>query len=369
MIYPLLPIFLTTVLSAGPGFLGVIEGFAESTASLMKLASGWLSDRVKARKPLVFIGYGLSTATRPLIALAVWPWHVLVARGMDRVGKGVRTSPRDALISESAAPEGLGAAFGVQRAMDNAGAIIGPLVAFAILWVRPEGYRLVFWLALIPGILALTTILFGVKDTPSEKIAAQSAQSSGKPKQPISREFKGYLVAIVVFTLGNSSDVFLLLRARELGVMDALLPILWMALHIVKASGSVLGGQLSDRLGRKRIIIAGWLIYVLVYLGFGFASLEWHAWALFLVYGLYFCLTEAPERALVKELAGKEVGLGTAFGAYHLAVGLSALPASLAFGFIWERMGAHVAFSMGAALAAVAVILFAALVKETHPTK
>ena len=356
MIYPLLPVFLTTTLGASAGSLGVIEGAAETTAALLKLASGWWSDKVRRRKPLIVAGYGIASAVRPLIAIAQSATHVLAIRLADRVGKGIRGAPRDALIADSVDPSVRGKAFGIQRASDHAGAVVGPLIAFAVLtwWHTP--LRTVFWLAAIPGAIAVAIAVFLVREKPHATVSKGGA--SIDPSVPLPRRFWGALAAITLFTLGNSTDAFLLLRATELGVPVAMAPILWAMLHLVKSSTSTPGGVLSDRIGRKHAIIGGWMIYAAVYLLFARATEAWHAWALFAVYGIYFGLAEGPERALVADVVpgGKR---GTAYGWYNLAIGIAALPASVVFGIIWDRAGSGAAFTFGAIVAALAAMALA----------
>ena len=353
MIYPLLPVFLTTVLGANASFIGAIEGAAETTAALLKLASGWWSDRVRKRKPLVFWGYAIASAMRPLVAIATSAVQVLGIRVADRVGKGIRNAPRDALIAESVDPSIRGRAFGFQRAADNAGGVVGPLIAFAVLTWKFAELRTVFWLAAIPGALAVLVVAFGVRDIPRD------AQAPAKPgldlSLPLGARFWRVLTVIFVFTLGNSTDAFLLLRANQLGVPVALAPILWAVLHLVKTASNTPGGALSDRIGRRPTLIAGWTLYAAVYLGFGLANTAWQAWALFGVYGLFFGLTEGSERALMADLVAPE-RRGTAYGWYNLAIGIGALPASLMFGFVWDRFGPATAFLMGATLALIAAV-------------
>ena len=353
MIYPLLPVFLTTVLGANASFIGTIEGAAETTASLLKLASGWWSDRVQKRKPLVFAGYAIASFMRPLVAIASSAMQVLAIRVADRVGKGIRNAPRDALIAESVDPSIRGRAFGFQRSADHMGAVLGPLIAFAVLTWHLADLRTVFWLAAIPGVIAVFVVGFGVRDIPRDPALG----TTGAPdlKQPLGAQFWRVLAVIFVFTLGNSTDAFLLLRASQLGVPVALAPILWAALHVVKASSSVPGGALSDRVGRRATLIAGWLLYAAVYFGFARATSAWHAWALFGVYGIFFGLTEGSERALVADLVPGDKR-GTAFGWYNLSIGLGALPASIVFGMVWDRAGSGAAFSMGATFALLAAI-------------
>ena len=353
MIYPLLPVFLTATLGASAGMLGAIEGAAETTASLLKLASGWWSDRVRRRKPLVVLGYTLASLARPLIAVAQTATQVLAIRLTDRVGKGIRNSPRDALIADSVDPAVRGRAFGFHRAADHAGGVIGPLLAFALLQWLMLDVRTVFWIALVPGALAVFTVIVFVREVARPGPPAVVASVPGMPGGRLPASFWKYLAAVLLFTLGNSTDAFLLLRANQLGVPVALTPILWAVLHVVKSSTSTHGGMLSDRIGRRPALIAGWLLYALVYVGFAFAAVQWHAWALFIVYGFYFALTEGPERALVADLV-PIARRGTAFGWFHLTIGLGMLPASLLFGWIWDAHGSATAFLVGAALAVTA---------------
>ena len=353
MIYPLLPIFLTTVLGANASFIGAIEGAAETTAALLKLASGWWSDRMAKRKPIVVLGYGIASLMRPLVAIAQSASQVLLIRVADRVGKGIRGAPRDALIAESVHPSIRGRAFGFQRAADHAGGVLGPLIAFVVLTWHWAEIRTVFWLAAIPGVLSVVVLIAFARDIPRPA----TATPTGAPdlSQPLGAAFWRVLTVIFLFTLGNSTDAFLLLRAAQLGVPVALAPILWAALHVVKSASSTPGGALSDRIGRRPTLIAGWLLYALVYIGFAVAGAAWQAWALFGVYGLFFGLTEGSERALVADLVGPQ-RRGTAFGWYNLAIGLGALPASVLFGYVWDHSGASAAFLMGATFAGVAAL-------------
>jgi MFS family permease len=382
MIYPLLPIFLQVVIGASASSVGMIEGAAESTAALLKLASGWWSDRVRRRKPLVVAGYALASVVRPLVAAATSPLQVLLVRLVDRVGKGIRSSPRDALLAESVHPSVRGRAFGFHRAADHAGAVVGPLVAFALLELGHLQMRTVFWLAAVPAAGAMLVLVVFVREgRAGAGTAVANAEAVGAPPREqhddsppppphhsdapsvgsaaSRRAFPTFLAAVTLFTLGNSSDAFLLLRARQLGVPVALVPVLWSAFHVVKSASSTPGGALSDRFGRKPLIVAGWVLYAVVYFAFGRAEAAWQAWALFGVYGLFFGLTEGTEKAFVVDLVPRE-RVGTAFGWYYLAIGLAALPASLWFGLVWDRIGPPAAFTLGAflALAAAGVLGF-----------
>jgi len=355
MIYPFLPVFLRSTLGASAGFIGAIEGAAESTASLLKLGSGWWSDRVRRRKPLVVFGYGLAAIMRPLVALAQSAGHVMVIRVSDRVGKGIRTSPRDAMIADSVPASQRGRAFGFHRASDHAGAVFGPLIAYALVEGLRMPLRTVFLLAAVPGTIALVIAIVGVKEPP-----VAPPRPEPRATRPLDRRmggrFWGFLGAILLFTLGNSTDAFLLLRASDLGVPTAALPILWAYLHVVKSASSVPGGMLSDRIGRKPALLAGWVVFAVAYAGFASATTAWHVWALFAVYGLFFGLTEGAQRALVADMVVPEKR-GTAFGWFHLAVGLGALPASVLFGLIWDRVGPHAAFLTGGSLAIAAAVV------------
>ncbi|MGA7826568.1 MAG: MFS transporter [Geobacteraceae bacterium] len=358
MIYPLLPVFLTTVLGAGPAVLGVIEGIAESTASLLKLASGIVSDRVSDRKRLVLAGYGISSFARPFIAAATGPLAVLGIRFADRVGKGIRTSPRDALIADSVEPSIRGKAFGFHRSMDHAGAIAGPLLASALLAFVVSDMRTVFWLAAIPGILAVALIFFKVKE-----VARRRGPSNGTflGLFPHGR-LRAYIIILFIFTLGNSSDAFLLLQAGRLGVTPVMIPLLWAFFHVVKMFSTMPFGALSDRIGRRKIIIAGWGVYALTYVGFGYATSEIHVWLLFTLYGLFYGLTEGTEKALLVDISHSEER-GSAFGWYNFSIGIGALPASLLFGLIWQVAGSKAAFAFGAGMASLAALLLLLFIK------
>lgn len=367
MIYPLLPAFLTTMLGASASFVGVIEGAAESTAALLKLASGWWSDRVRRRKPLVLAGYLIASVMRPLVALARSASQVLAIRVSDRVGKGIRNSPRDALIADSIDPAIRGRAFGFHRAGDNAGAVLGPLLAFALLSWRHVNLRTVFWWSAVPGALAVVTVIVGVRDRPKRQpVGDISRQPALSLSVPLGRRFWAVLGVILLFTLGNSTDAFLLLRAQQLGVPIALAPILWAWLNIVKTASNVPGGVLSDRLGRKPLLMSGWLLYAAVYFAFGRASAGWQAWLLFGIYGVFFGLTEGTERALVADLVPL-ARRGTAYGWYNLTIGIGALPASVIFGEIWDHSSSRAAFDFGAAMALAAALGIALIRVAARP--
>jgi len=349
MIFPLLPVFVAS-LGAAPAFLGLVEGVAEATSSFLKLASGYAGDRAGAKKPMVLFGYSIAALVRPLMGFALAPWHVLAVRVTDRVGKGIRTSPRDALISNSVPSEEAGRAFGFHRAMDHAGAVVGPLVATALLSLGWD-LRSVFWLALVPGVLSLFCVM-----TVREVVAVPEAapqpvtESVTSVASPLSSSYRRYLAILALFCLGSSSDAFLLLRASEVGVSVTLLPLLWTLFHISKVISSALGGGWSDRYARVNVILAGWGIYAVTYLGFGLASEPWQVWLLFVIYGTHYGLTEPAEKALVKDLAPANAQ-GKAFGMYNFVIGICAIPAGLLTGFLWQGFGPLVALGVGSFIA------------------
>lgn len=360
IIYPLLPTFLAISLGATPFAIGLIEGFAESVASILKLFAGYLSDKFGNRKLPVFLGYSLAAITRPILAFVTsWP-QVLVVRMADRTGKGIRGAPRDALIARSVAPENRGLAFGFNRAADNLGAVIGPVLAFILLSylaADPDNptaneYQSVFLFASIPVVIGLFVIVFFVREEKGGAEPAESLPISFSLSQ-FADNFKRLLFVIALFTLSNSTDAFLLLRAEQSGIPPAMLPLLWMVLHFSKVFSSLVGGHLSDKFGRRSLIITGWVVYASVYIGFAFVDSAWQAWALFIIYGLYFGLTEGVEKALVADLVEDEKR-GTAFGYYNLAYGITVLPASLLFGFLWDQFGASTAFIVSSAISVTA---------------
>ena len=365
IIYPLLPAFLALTLGASPFAIGLIEGFAESVAAFLKLFSGYLSDKFDSRKFPVFFGYALASVVRPLLAFATSWQQVLFVRLTDRVGKGIRGAPRDAILAASVAPEKRGLAFGFNRAADHLGAVFGPVCASVLLYFMAENpaqpsaneYSRVFLFASIPVALGLFVIVFFVKEPPHEVPVGSGAITPIRLSlKEFDGNFKRFLIVIAVFTLSNSTDAFLLLRAVQSGIKPAVLPLLWMVLHISKVLFSLIGGDLSDRLGRKTMIFAGWIVYALVYAGFAFVNSEWQAWVLFIIYGVYFGLTEGVEKALVADLVSPEKR-GTAYGFYNLAFSITVLPASVLFGLFWDRLGATPAFLISASISLCAAVL------------
>ncbi|MCZ7533044.1 MAG: MFS transporter [Acidimicrobiia bacterium] len=355
MIYPLIPVFLTTVLGAGALALGVIEGIAESTSSILKIVSGWWSDSVKRRKPFIFAGYGIAGAVRPLIAFATsWPMVVGI-RFVDRVGKGIRTAPRDALIADVTPVESRGAAYGVHRSLDHFGAVLGPIVAAILLGIG-FGLRIVFLLAMIPAIIVIFVVARLVKEPDPAETITSSGRSVFSRGSELGSGYWALMAAVVVFTLGNSADAFLLLRLSDAGVSAVWIAVLWSLFSLVKMGSNLIGGRLSDRSGPKQLVLVGWVFYAAIYLGMGFATSTPVLVALFLGYGLYFGVTEPVERAWVAGLAPADLR-GSAFGYYNGAIGIGALPASVAFGGIWAAFGPRAAFTFGAVMAGFAVLI------------
>jgi len=354
-LFPLLPLFVTAVLGGGMQALGLIEGAADALSALVKVLAGRLSDR-GPRRLLVVGGYGLPALARAGIAAALAPAHLLAARLVDRLGKGIRSGPRDALLADAVPKGEVGRAFGVQRSMDHLGAALGPLLASALLWALaglPEERRLrwVFAVAAGLGLLAPLLLLVKLRD-PRDATPTPTPIPPSIPT-PLSPSFRRYLGAVFLFALGNSSDAFLLARAGQLGFGPAALPLLWCAHHLVKTLAGAPGGALSDRVPRRLVVAGGWIAYALAYLGFAFATARWQVVALFLFYGLYHGLAEAAERALVADLAGPGLR-GRAFGWYHGAAGIAALPAGLLTGWLWTAHGPALALGTCAAFAAAA---------------
>ena len=362
-VYPLLPVFITQVLGGPPVALGIVEGAADATSSVLKVVSGRWSDRIGARKPIVVLGYTLSSLVRPFIAITSTWAHVFLIRVADRVGKGLRGAPRDAMLAALASPGERGRVFGYHWAMDHAGAAVGPLLATVFLYFAPDNYRLLFALTIIPGALAVFTLLrvpeqAPIRTRPLEPLAPL------KPLEPLPKPLKKYLLILSVFTLGNSSDAFLLLQLSQSGVPLMGLTALWSAQHAIKALLTMRGGILSDRLGRRALIISGWIIYAIVYAGFAFSQTVFALVGWFLFYSIYAAAVEGSEKALVTDLTPDSLR-ATAFG-WHAAVqGFGALAAGVFFGLLWQFFGAPVAFLTGASLALVAA-LFLGLAHDIH---
>ena len=373
MLLNLIPFFLANILGVRTSVIGLIEGVAETTASLLKIFFGALSDRFGKRKPFTVVGYALSALTKPFLYFAsAWGW-VLGVRVADRIGKGIRTAPRDALIADSIDNTQRGLAFGLHRASDTLGAFLGLGIATLIVWrtqaqtslLTLDTFKLVVLVSIIPGVLGVLVLALGAVDVTTTSKGVEREHLSLKDMDP---RFKYFLFVLVLFTLGNSSDAFILLRGQERGL--SLLMVMGMSLTF-NAIYTVFAGPLgawSDRVGRRRLILIGWLAYGLVYLGFAFSQTGWQVWALYALYGLYYAAAEGAAKALVADLVPTEQR-GTAYGLFNAAIGLTVLPASLIAGLLWQGVGAWTGFGasapffFGALMALLAGILFARLIK------
>jgi MFS family permease len=360
MVYPLVPIFLTGVLGATKTTVGVIEGVAEATASLLKVFSGWLSDRLGRRKLLMAAGYGISVVSRPVMAGASSPIEVLAARFIDRLGKGVRTAPRDAIIADSTEASRLGAAFGFHRAMDTVGAILGPAAAFAILYFLPGRLRTVFLVAAIPGAIAVALIILLVREKRRAPGAAPAVGAALPPTLAMPSfdgPFRRYMLAMAIFSLGNFADAFMVLMAQAMGVRVALIPVIYLIFNVVYAFSSAPMGALADAIGIRNMVVAGFVFYSAIFAGLAAATAPFHMWMLFPLYGLYKGMSEGSQRAYLASIAPRD-RLGTAFGAYHTVSGVMLLPASIIAGLLWDSAGPHAAFAFGGAASATAALIF-----------
>lgn len=352
MVYPVIPLFLTGTLNTPVVAVGLIEGVAESTASIFKLIGGVLSDRVRRRLPFAFAGYGLAAIAKPALAAAtVWPM-ALAARFVDRSGKGIRNAPRDALIAASSKPESLGRAFGLHRAMDTAGAITGPLIAIGLLAILDENYRPIFLIAFIPGVLSVLALL-GVREIRHAR--TPSGRDSFLFLRGYDSRFLAFLAISLLFAAGNSSDAFLILRADNLGLGATAVVLAYVVYNVTYAGLSYPGGALSDRIGRRPILIAGFLVFALVYAGFAAVTDDWMIWPLFAVYGGYIALTEGVSRAYVADLVPDE-RRASAMGLYSASIGATLLVASLIGGALWDFVGPSATFVFGAATALAAAL-------------
>ncbi len=360
MMLPLFPIFTVQVLGAAPAVLGLIEGLAESAASLLKVFSGWWSDRIGKRKPLIVGGYWLSTVAKPFLALASTWAHALGVRFMDRVGKGIRTSPRDALLADSCAPNIRGKAFGFHRALDTIGAILGP--AFAFLLLLFLGFRDIFLLASIPAIIAVVVLVFFAREV-RRKRAPKLSFKAGLGS--LSSSFRRYLAVVTLFSLGNLSWAFLILRASELGLGTGQVVLLYMLFNVVYALVSLPAGMLSDRIGRRPVIASGYCIFGFTSVGLALATSAWQALPLFAFYGVFMGLVVGVQRAYVADLITPRLW-GTAMGAFHTATGLALFPASVIAGVLWQFIGSWAAFAFAAVLSFVAALLMITALKPPH---
>jgi MFS family permease len=351
MIYPLIPAFLLS-LGASKEVIGLIEGIAEGTANLLRIVSGRWSDKVGKRKVFIFLGYGLSAVSKPFLFLAQ-TWHaVLAVRFSDRVGKAVRTPPRDALISTSVDGKSKGRAFGLQRAMDRLGAVGGPLLALLVLHFSHGNVRLVFLLSFIPAVMALPFIGLA-------RETAREAKTATKKSGLLGAGFIIFTVAAVVFTLGNSSNMFLIVKARDAGLPLELIPAIWIVYNVVCAASSPFFGSLSDKVGRAPVIIASFIYYSFIYVLFGLSNSLWQIWALFAAYGIYYGLSEGIFRAYIADLVEPDYR-ATAYGIFNTGSGLALIPASVLFGVVWDNVGSQWAFFMSAGFSMIGFLIFLA---------
>ncbi len=353
MVFTLLPFFMVNVLGLEMALVGLIEGAAEATASLLKVFSGWFSDKINRRKPFAVLGYSISAIVKPIFGLATLPFHILAIRIIDRVGKGIRTSPRDALIANSIQPGFRGKAFGLHRSMDTIGAVIGPLLAFLlfpIIW-----YRGVFFASIIPGLLAVILLTFLVKEKKNPKITKKVSSITTEFKS-LPKDFKIYIIIVGIFTMSNFSYAFFLLRAGELGISDRFAPLLYLLFNLVYAIFAFPIGTLADKVGKKFVLMIGYGMFGVTCLGFAIAFSPIHAIILFIAYGMFFAIVDTLQRAIVPDII-KLKHRGTAFGALHMTIGMTAFIASLLAGTLWQIYGAFVPFIIGAIISIISAIL------------
>lgn len=359
MIYPLMPLFLANVLGINKSLIGLIEGLAEATASLLKVFSGWLSDRIGQRRNLMIAGYAISTLSRPIFALAGFWQQVLAARFIDRLGKGIRTAPRDAIIAESTEPTHLARAFSFHRSMDTMGAVVGPAIAMLLLQLHSGNYQMVFWLSMVPGAMAVATIILFIRD---KKDAARGAAE--RPKltfRHFNWRMKFFVLITTIFALGNSSDAFLILRAEQVGIAPVVIPAVYLAFNLIYSLSAIPAGIAADRFGKKPLILLGFILFAVLYYGFAVAETPASIWVLFGFYGLFMGLTEGIQKGFLATIIPSDFK-ATAFGVHATAVGLATLPASVIGGLLWDRVSPAATFYFGAATAAVAAVLFLILI-------
>jgi len=364
MIYPIVPIFLTAVLGAPASIVGLIEGIAESTASVLKVISGWFSDKLQKRKPFVIAGYSLSTISKIILSLAFsWP-IVLAARFIDRFGKGTRTSARDALIAESSLATNRGRSFGFHRALDTLGAVIGPLAAIFLLYILGNNLRLIFLLAVIPSAIGVILLVIYVKEKKKEPIKQETIKFNWSS---LNQSFKIFLIISIIFAIGNSSDTFLILRAKNLELSITLIILVYALFNFTYAIFSMPAGIISDKIGQKKVLLGSFLLFSFVYLFFGLINQSLFLWLLFPIYGVYMALSEGIGKAYISNLVPQE-RTGTAFGIYQMTIGLCTFFASLFAGLLWTYVDIKAPFIFGAVMALIAGILFFFLEKRLTET-
>ncbi len=363
MVYSVMPMFLISI-GASKTSLALIEGIAESTSSLIKALSGFWSDKLGKNKPFMLIGYGLSALIIPLYTFVVSPIQVLVLRFIERFGKGIRAAPRDSLIAGSITNGESGRSFGLQKAMDNSGAIVGPMIAFAMLSLLPGNYRLIFLIAGIPAILSIFVIIFGIKEARKNK--NELFVRFHFKDLPVKYYF--FLVIIFIFTLGNSTDALLMVKANEVGVKVALIPLVYLITNVVSVLAAIPVGTLSDRIGKEKILITGYMIYAVVYFGFGITTSIGAIFSLFAVYGLYSAATDSIQKAFVSDLIDKNKK-GTGLGIYNALLGIVLLPASLIAGLLYDKVNSSVPFYFGAATAVISAFMMMIFIRINRKNK
>jgi MFS family permease len=351
MVYSVMPMFLMAI-GASKTSLALIEGIAESTASLVKAFSGFWSDRIGKNKPFMIIGYGLSAIIMPVYSLVISPVQVLVLRFAERFGKGIRTAPRDSLIAGSITNGDSGRSFGLQKAMDNSGAIAGPLIAFVLLSVLPDDYRLIFLLAGIPSIIGILVLIFGIREAKKH----ESELFTKFRFRELPAKYYMFLGILFVFTLGNSTDALLLVKARDVGVKVAFIPLVYLVMNVVSVMAAIPAGTISDRIGKERVLIAGFMIYALVYFGFGITTSSYTIVALFAVYGLYSAATDGIQKAFISDLVDRNK-TGTGLGIYNALLGITLLPASIIAGLLYDKVNSRVPFYFGSGMSIIAALL------------
>ncbi len=366
MIYPLIPLFLANVLGVNKSMIGLIEGIAESTASLLKVFSGWLSDRIGRRKNLMLAGYAISTLSRPIIALAGAWQQVLASRFVDRLGKGIRTAPRDAIIAESTEATHLARAFSFHRSMDTMGAVVGPAIALLLLQLHNNNYKMVFWYSMIPGCIAVLVIMAFIKEKKRPELT--KAERPKLTLKDFDWKIKFFIVIATLFALGNSSDAFLILRAEQVGIPTVMIPAVYLLFNLIYSLSSIPAGMAADKYGKKRIILLGFILFACLYYGFANAGSAAAIWVLFSLYGLFMGLTEGIQKAFLATIIPPDFK-ATAFGVYATAVGLATLPASLIGGLLWDRVSPAATFYFGAGTATLSAVLFVALIVAMKITR
>ena len=364
MVYPIIPLYLTSAFGATPVLVGIIEGIAESTASLLKVFSGYVTDKYKKKKPIAFVGYATGLIYKLALILATSWAGILAARVIDRLGKGIRTSPRDVMVSESADGKNMGKAFGIHKALDMAGSAIGNLLSYFLLKNvagNTSDYKFIFAISAVPAVMALCMFFF-VKEKKEERVINKRTKFWTSWKS-LDKGLKLYLFVVFIFTLGNSSNTFLLLRAKSAGFTDTSVILLYFIYNLTASFLAVPCGKISDKVGRKKVLIAGYIMFAIVYMGFGSANSDWMFVILFIAYGMYTAMSAGVERAYIAEISPKELK-GTMLGLHSTIAGVALLPASIIAGFWWEYAGAFAPFWFGSTMALVAVVILIFFLKE-----